>query len=372
MKNKTKKMWIGVFLIGALCLTGCGNSYEATSDDYFESTSYSSSKGAETDDFGFQASNGSDAVEEAEYGEETYADNVTEAAVSESGEISDSAEELSKKSAADHKKIIKTYHYSYDTEKFDESYQYLRETIEQYEGYVSSSEVYGTSNRSLSLTARIPADKCDDFVGKLGSLGTVVSQSESAEDVTLQYTDTESRIASLETEQKRLNELLEKAENLDAIITLEQRLTEVRYELENYKSQKNLYDDLITYCTVYINLEEVVYTVPVDDSSIFSRIKTGLRTTFRDIQYDLENFLVWFIVSLPYLIIWGIIIFVVYRIIRTIVRKSKAKRQAKKEKKAARSTANGKGEAVPVKEAVVEDTGKKAEAVQENQTTDKK
>ncbi len=67
----------------------------------------------------------------------------------------------------------------------------------------------------------------------------MTSQSESAEDVTLQYTDTESRIASLKNEQERLNALLEKADTLENIFKLEERLTEVRYELENYQSPKN-------------------------------------------------------------------------------------------------------------------------------------
>ncbi len=98
--------------------------------------------------------------------------------------------------------------------------------------------MYGTSGRTLYLTARIPAELSDQFVGQLGSLGTMVSQSESAEDITLRYTDTESRIASLKTEQERLLALLDKADSLDSIITLESRLTEVRYELENYQSLK--------------------------------------------------------------------------------------------------------------------------------------
>jgi large-conductance mechanosensitive channel len=159
----------------------------------------------------------------------------------------------------------------------------------------------------------------------------MVSQSESAEDITLQYTDTESRIASLKTEQERLLALLDKADTLENIITLEDRLTEVRYELENYESQRKVYDDLVTYSTVTITLEEVTYTVEVDDSTIFSRIKTGLEKSFRDIRNDLANFLVGFIVALPYLVIWAIIIFVIVWIIKKIIKRRKAKKAAKQE-----------------------------------------
>ena len=39
----------------------------------------------------------------------------------------------------------------------------------------------------------------------------------------------------LEEEQKRLLELMEKAETMEDIITIESRLTEVRYQLEAWK-----------------------------------------------------------------------------------------------------------------------------------------
>ena len=225
----------------------------------------------------------------------------------------------------DAKKIIKRYYFDYETEEFDSAVAYLKTQIEKYNGYISSSNVNGTSYRTLNLTARIPADLSDEFTGQLGSLGTLTSQSESAEDITLQYTDTESRIKSLKTEQERLNALLEKADDLESIITLENRMTEVRYELENYQSRKNLYDDLVSYSTVNITLEEVNYTVAVDDSSFLSRITTGLESTFRDIKVSIADFLVWFIVNLPYIIIWVLIIFVIVKVMRMLLRRRKRK-----------------------------------------------
>ncbi|MDE6625095.1 MAG: DUF4349 domain-containing protein [Lachnospiraceae bacterium] len=230
----------------------------------------------------------------------------------------------------DNKKIIKRYNYRYETEHFDEAYAFLKNRIEEYSGYISSSSTSGTSYRTLYLTARIPADVSDAFVEQLGSLGTILSQSESADDVTLQYTDTESRIKALKTEQERLNDLLERADSLETIIALEDRLTEVRYELENYQSQKNLYDDLISYSTVDITLSEVSHTIEVEDSFL-ARISAGLHTTCWDIRDGFTDFVVWLIVELPYLVIWGIIIFVIIKIIGAVRRRRKAKRERKQE-----------------------------------------
>lgn len=227
-------------------------------------------------------------------------------------------------------KIIKDYYYDYETERFDDAYAYLKNQIDKCQGYVSSSDISGSNYRTLRMTARIPADACDGFISSMGNLGTVVSQSESAEDVTLQYADTESRIVSFKTEQERLNELLEKADNLENIIALEDRLTEVRYELENYQSQKKLYDSLIAYSTVNITLEEVNYTVTIDESTFMSRITTGLEKSFRDIKNGFINFLVAFIVALPYLVIWGVVLGIIIWMIRKIVKRRKRKKQERR------------------------------------------
>lgn len=326
MKKVTGKTLFVAAVLSILCggITGCGGNLSTASKEMSDYESTEAAYEAQSAKYGLQdnavdegVSDDMDTYEESEeVAEETAASGSTEA-------------QSSTVKKNDSQKIIKRYYYDYETETFDDAYSYLKELVNRYEGYISSSEIQGTIYRTLNLTARIPADSSDEFTGQLGSLGTVVSQSESAEDVTLQYTDTESRIASLKTEQERLNTLLEKADSLENIIALENRLTEVRYELENYESQKKLYDDLISYSTVNIVLEEVNYTVEVDDSSILSRISTGLKTSLRDIQSGFADFIVWLVVSLPYLAIWAVIILIIVKIIRRLIRRRREKKRLK-------------------------------------------
>lgn len=341
-KRVWKKQIFAVFLAAALIgggAAGCGSSDQKTAESGYANDSYSMQAAVADEDMEMFEETTETAYEaKADYSADGgYGMQENRASsVEESGSGSGNAEEMNHTGDTgkkDSKKIIKRYNYSYETEEFDQAYAYLRQQIEAYEGYISSSEVYGTSGRTLYLTARIPAELSDQFVGQLGSLGTMVSQSESAEDITLRYTDTESRIASLKTEQERLLALLDKADSLDSIITLESRLTEVRYELENYQSQKVVYDDLVEYSTVTISLEEVNYTVEVDDSTVFTRIKTGLVRSLRDIKNSLTDFVVGLIVALPYLIEWALIILIIIWIIRKLVKRFRKKRQLKKEKK---------------------------------------
>ena len=57
--------------------------------------------------------------------------------------------------------------------------------------------------------------RLDEFITDLEGKGSIVNRSENTEDVTLQYSDIESRKKTLEMEQDRIWALLEKADTLD-------------------------------------------------------------------------------------------------------------------------------------------------------------
>lgn len=82
---------------------------------------------------------------------------------------------------------------------------------------------------------RIPADKLNEFVDIVGELGNVTQENESVEDVTLQYVDVESHKKALETEQARLMELLSTAENMEDLLSIESKLSDIRYEIEKLR-----------------------------------------------------------------------------------------------------------------------------------------
>lgn len=94
-------------------------------------------------------------------------------------------------------KLIKTVTLNMETREFETVLSGIQAKVTETGGYTETSEVngssyYGRGNRSAWLTLRIPADKLDTFVTTVSGLGNVTSKSESVEDITLQYVDTES------------------------------------------------------------------------------------------------------------------------------------------------------------------------------------
>lgn len=234
----------------------------------------------------------------------------------EKAKVEGTGTEETSQSVSTTRKLIKRVYLNLQTLDFTSSLEFILDEVKKEGGYIENSdiqgdEIYGRSNKYASLVIRIPSEKVDNFVNLIGDNITVTNKSEETEDVTRDYVDTESRIKMLKIEEERLLSYMEKAESLKDIITLEERLSEVRYELERYSATLKNYDDLVAYSTVTINLyevEKIDEKVNKEEISAFSRMATGLKESIVDIKDGFVNFFVWFVIKLPYLIIWGIII----------------------------------------------------------------
>lgn len=161
------------------------------------------------------------------------------------------------------RKVVKTAQLSIETLDYEKSTADLEATVASFGGYIESSSVEGTrlgasgSDRSASYTARIPADRLDGFLDSAGNMGTVVKKSTGGEDVTQNYYDTDTRLKSLKTEQARILELMEKAEKIDDVLAIEQRLTDVQTQIEQLTSELQKLDSLVSLATVTVSISEV-------------------------------------------------------------------------------------------------------------------
>ena len=229
------------------------------------------------------------------------------------------------------RKLITTVKMEVETKAFDGMLSALTAKIDGLGGYTEKMESYNgsiyssyQSTRSAYMVIRVPAEKLDEFLEEVSGIGNVVNSSRSVEDVTLTYVDMESQKTALETEQARLLELLEKAETIEDIITIEQRLSAVRYQIESMASQLRTYDNKVDYSTVTLNINEVLELTPVAEESTWTRISSGFVGSIRNIGRGLREFAVWLLVNSPYLVIWAVVITIVVFIVLKSMKKNKA------------------------------------------------
>ncbi len=234
-------------------------------------------------------------------------------------------------------KLIRRAELSIQTEQFDESREALNKLVDDCGGYFEVASVHGGSYRDAyarrngEYTVRVPAEKYNQFLSGTGDLGYVTSKDESSEDVGERYYDTESRLKTQRTKQERLLALLEKAETMEDIISLENALSNVEYEIEMYSSELNRYDALINFSTFQIYLNEVgqVTKEVGETASLGQRMAAGFQASVRNLGQGFRDFLIW----ASYNIILLVILAAVAAVAVTVGRRKLKKLRSQNEKK---------------------------------------
>lgn len=226
-------------------------------------------------------------------------------------------------------KLIRYLDYTIETKEFDTFVQELGELVSTAKGYVEQSEVsqdeaqsYAQGKRYASYTLRIPADGLEAFKQELQEKGTITRQSERVEDVTLNYVDVESHITALKTEQDSLLKMLEQADTIETILAIQNQLTQVRYQLESYESQKRTYDNDINYSTVYVYVQEVERESQNTDT-YGGELLEKLSGNFHGILTGLRSFSLWFLGAMPYWILLGLLFLVFWVVYKKATKKKR-------------------------------------------------
>ena len=229
-------------------------------------------------------------------------------------------------------KLITTVEINAETEDLDALMPQLSDHIAQLGGYVEFQNTYYGSayssyrHRSANMTIRIPADKLSDFLLHVEGASNVISKQQSQDNVTLQYVDTESRVAALEAERDRLMELLEQAGDLSDLLKIEERLTDVLYDLESTTAKLRSLDNQVSYATVNLYIDEVKIFTETQEQTVWQRIASGFGENLRNIGEDIVDFFIWLVTYSPQLIVIGGIIWLAVRTIRRTIKKRRAKK----------------------------------------------
>lgn len=236
-------------------------------------------------------------------------------------------------------KIIYSGEAEVETRDFDDSIAKLMEMLEQYGGWIESSSLSGANyysisrgnsgNRSASYTLRIPSQHFETVMNSLSEIGNVPYTYTYSENVTTQYYDTQARLTAYETQEARLLEMMEKAETVSDVITIEEKLTELRYQIESLQSTLNNWDRQVSYSSLYVTVDEVGEYTPQPQQGYLQELWQALTGAFKDLGRFFKNFLVFLVSAIPTIIVLVILFFV----FRPVYRKVKARRKAKREGK---------------------------------------
>ncbi len=234
------------------------------------------------------------------------------------------------------RKLIKTVNLNVETEDYPVLVENVTSRVETLGGYIESREAYNENNigsRYCNMVLRIPANQLDSFIRTVDEASNITYRQESVEDVTLRYVDLASHQKMLKEEQERLFELLDKAETIEDIITIESRLTEVRYQLESMESQLRAIDNKVDYSTLHLEIYEVErYTPPVKKGA-WERITTGFTENVYNVIDGFREFGIDFVIAIPILLVYAVIIVVLFFLGRMILRRLERKNRERQQKR---------------------------------------
>lgn len=232
----------------------------------------------------------------------------------------------------DSRKIIYNATLWLETKQYDQASADLLEAASQAGAYVQSSESSGSAergDRSVYYTLRVPADNYSEFLNAAAQAANLVRRSESSQDVTAEYVDLEARLASLEQQRQRLDELAAKAESLEDLLAIEQQRSEVQYQIESYTGQMNVLQDQISYSTVEVYLDEVTELTP-QSPSFLSRVGSAFRGSWNGFVSVVQELVIGLIYLLPFLVVAAVVIVLVVLLARRAARKRPQPAQQKR------------------------------------------
>lgn len=235
------------------------------------------------------------------------------------------------------RKLIRTVSMNVETTEFDALITSIQENVSRLKGYIQQSDISGnsiteqgrSSGRYGSMTIRIPADSLNDFVTQVEADGNVTYKSENVSDVTLQYSDVESRLKTLRTEQERLWELLAIADTTEAIIALEERLTEVTIEIESSESRLRYLDNSVTYSTVTLSIDEVDTESPTQPENIFQQIRRGFSQNLSSLLSFLSAAVIGILSGSPtliFILLMALLIWLLFKKLPVKIRRERKKK----------------------------------------------
>ena len=311
-----KIITISLLLVVALIYTSCGSSGKSAS--VAPAASYSANQ-IKSDDNSY-----AEAPKAAPYPDSGYDGSGL-------GESIAFQEQVAAENIMNQRKIIMSGNVSIETLNFDESVNAMDQLIKDFGGFAETRNIKGKSLGSKALRyayyiIRVPAESFETVLKSMGNIGTVIESSSEGTDITDQYYDTETRIKALKVQEETLLDILAKSTKLEDVITLEQRIAEVRYEIESLENKIKNYDRLIAFSRITVHINEVTdrtETKP-EPVTLSERASRSFAQSLENFRIGFENFIVWLLYSWINIIIFLTVVWIVIIII-----KKRKKRPAK-------------------------------------------
>ena len=237
--------------------------------------------------------------------------------------------------------VLKSAQISISVAKPNDSMKAISEMATRLGGFVVNSYTWkdqdyssGRSYDKATITIRVPAETLDATLAEIRAMsatGTdgVISESQSGQDVTSEYVDSESRLRNLQAAEEQLMKLMENTDNLEYTMEVFRELTSVREDIEVLQGHINYLKESAALSSVAVTLVAEASLQPIEIGGWKPQgvVRESIETLVRSFQ-GLVDFLIRFgITCLPFLIPLGVGIYFLVKALRKRSANRKDKRK---------------------------------------------
>jgi hypothetical protein len=139
--------------------------------------------------------------------------------------------------------VIRTAQLSLEVQDIETALSKVRQLADQGGGFVSASNTHiekvNDQDRMVAdLTIQVRGDAADAALSDLRALGKVTSEASGSQDVTEEYVDLGSNLRNLQASEAAILKLMDKATQIQDVLSLQRELTNVRGQIERIQGRK--------------------------------------------------------------------------------------------------------------------------------------
>lgn len=237
-----------------------------------------------------------------------------------------------------------------ETTDFDNSLSSLRKLITSNDGFIETEQLTNRGGKNTSRTyigtVRVPSKNYSAFMQSSQGVGTVTSQNSNALNLSQEYSESAKALEIYEAKQARYIEQIKTIKDEQALIQLEDRLTDIQVTIARLKTRMREIETDVAYSTIDISLTEVkLIDSSIDDtqnSSFSARLKNAFKESADNFLEFCEDALFGLIAILPGLLVIVLMLFILKAVIKAVIKYIKKKAAHKKHRSESSTTDNTK------------------------------
>jgi len=186
-------------------------------------------------------------------------------------------------------KVIKSANVSIEVSDYLNSRQKVDSIVQKYKGYITNEAFQETeTQKSNSITIRVPAKSLNLLLSDIAAIAKRVDyQNIYTQDVTDEYIDVSTRLKNKLQVEKTYRRHLREATNIEDILRIENKLAEIRTEIESAQGRLKYINNQVSLSTVSLYLyQKLEYKyIPEKLPGFWQRVKEGFYWGWRGLLW---------------------------------------------------------------------------------------